>query len=288
MKKIASKIKQDIEKFDPSLFEQIQLANMEDDYLILNSSKIYRHLNDCNNPNLDERLLLVVKDQKLVVRKSFSFEYQKQQAKQMIIDNFILNYGYNHFKGQSINDNITSLIEEKKLSNNNNPYSFLIKTLTLVQKASNKLPFKSNFIYLSSTHNNLITNYFFSIMEHFALQDKSYGAILMSLLFADMKLSFNNEKSNYNLSVFERAKSVDLLFLDDLSPFFMKEWFLTGFLVPLLNYRKKNNLVTFISSKESLETFATKLKNTQKQTPFALIEETMSLLQSFNNLNLDT
>ncbi len=287
MKKIASKIKQDIKKFDPSLLDQIELANMDDDYLVLNSSKIYRHLNDFNNPNLDERLLLKVENQKLVAHKTFSFALQNQKTKQMIIDSFILNYGYNHFKIQSIDDNIATLIKEQNESNNNSPYSFLIKTLKLVQKASDKLPFKSNFIYLSSTYNYLVTNYFFSIMQHFALQNKSYGAIMMSLLFADMKLSFNNEKTNYNLSVFERAKNVEFLFLDDLSPYFMKEWFLTGFLVPLLDYRKKNNLITFISSKESLQAFETKLKNTQKQTPFALIEETMNLLKSFNNLNLD-
>ncbi len=286
MKKIASKIKQDIEKFDPNLFKQIELAKMDDDYLVLNSFRIYRHLNDFNNPNLDERLLLSVEDQKLVTRKTFSFEFQKKHAQQIIIDNFLLNYGYNHFKILSIKDNLETLVNEQTVSKNDSPYSFLIKTLKLVQKASDRLPFKSNFIYLSSDQNHLVTNYFFSIMQHFALQQKTYGAILMPLLFADMKLSFNNEKSDYNPSIFERAKNVDLLFLDDFSPFFMKEWFLTGFLIPLLNYRKKNDLITFVSSKESLDSFETKLKNTQKQTPFALIEDTMQLLRNFNYLDI--
>ncbi|EFF41413.1 ATP-binding protein [Mycoplasmopsis alligatoris] len=71
-------------------------------------------------------------------------------------------------------------------------------------------------------------------------------------LFNTMIKTFK-ENNNYSQIVEEKLKNVDILFLDRLGDESRSEWFITNFLISILDYRLKNKKLTFFASEYPLK-----------------------------------
>ena len=77
-------------------------------------------------------------------------------------------------------------------------------------------------------------------------------------LLAEIKSTYNSESKDTELSIIEAARTVKVLFLDDLGAHNYSDWVLNQ-LYSILNYRSNNKMPTFITSNLDIEQMSVKL-----------------------------
>ena len=140
----------------------------------------------------------------------------------------------------------------------------------------------SNSVYITQSKIEFFTlnKVILSIMNYYARNNKTVGFLFLSLYYAEYKKSFSTGIA-FETSIFEESKKVDLLYFLDFNPVYLKEWFLTSYLIPILKYRLLNGMPVIILSEYSFAELKQEL-NTKKLS-IKLINELINLLRAFEN-----
>ncbi len=300
--KTIEKLLNDIEKFDFKLFTDIQKANMSDDYLLQYMSKIYRHLNDINSDNLEFKQLLKIENNQFVSYEEYSSDLKNKITNQRFISNFLINYGFENidFRNYDLASIYENFIKLEMMAKQNNINSHDLSKLEKINKLFSSIAKKTQ-QHQSDKHSYIIINdwndenffnaaelnperimqyYVFSVLSFLSKQNKRVGIISVTNLFSEIKQSFNNEKNRFDFDVIKNSKSVDFLYLDQLNPLLLSEWFIIDYLIPIIDYRLLNNLTTLIGLNVPIEEFEKQLKINKKNS-LVITKELIERIKKF-------
>ncbi len=299
--KTVKKLLEDIKKFDKNLFDDIKSANFDDEYLMQNMSRIYRHLNDINSDELEFKLLLKVEKNKFVSYEKYSNKLKSEISNQRFFSNFLINYGFENIDFQdydlsSIYENFIKLESSAKENNISNNDLFKLeqinKLFSSVAKTSYEQLIKDSYVIVNDwkdidffmsvglTPEKIINHYVFAILSFLSKQNKRVGIISVTNLFSEIKQSFNNDKNRFDFNVIKNSKSVDFLYIDQLNPLLLSEWFIVDYLIPIIDYRLSNNLATLIGLNVSIEEFEKQLK-VNKKNSLLITKELIQRIKKF-------
>ncbi len=288
--KIATKILEDVKKYDENLWEEFNLENFNSFYIVDSMSKIYRHLHDAKNPDIDFKMLIRIEDHNIIqyeVHENYLSENQYRNS-QKLINNLIINYGFENidFSKFDLNEIHGNLINAESKFNLDNLKKINLFFQDFYKNFEKYLTSNKSSIFSNNALNedlfsfNVINFYLFATINFLLQKDTKVAIIATSTLFSDLKKSFSNNEIKFNYQIFQHVKKANFLFLENLNPLYMSDWFIIDILFPLLDYRFNNDLLTIITINSQFSEFQKNIRANKKNS-INVYEELLKKLKKF-------